>query len=353
MHRIYIFSIAAAFLLSSCSSSSMPATELPSPLPITQIPLAQTVPQAGPFGALEVISPQNWERLQLLQTLPAEMLPNYFRVMILPDEKTMLLGSNEAAHLFFVDLESGKTIRSLDVTGVKNSDARFSELKYLSDGSIMASSSGPYMTYRIDGSTGDVLTAWEGSDFAISADEQTMAISANLGTSLINLTNNTPITFLENTDSVGYSLSPDNSKLAVYVVNISEDTGNIDIWDIEGKTIIKTLPDLYLPSYSPNGKFLIAKSNIDDPLKIFSPDGADQITTITDSYSSYLISPDGSLVVYQNASGISVARDTISWDASETTLNGALNSFSPAGHMLVTHTEDGGILIWGVLAGGE
>lgn len=345
MHRIYMFFIAAAFLLSSCSSSG-----LPSPQPITQTPMAQPASQTGPFGQLEVISPQNWQRLQLLQSFPAEVLPNYFRIAIMPDEKTMVMGSNEKAQIFFFDLESGKITRSLDISGVKNINARFGELKYLSDGSILTSSSSPYMIYRIDSGTGDVLTAWDGIDFAISADEQTMAIDANGGTSLIDLTNNTPITFLENTDSVGYSLSPDISKIAIYVVNVSEDSGSVDIWDIKSKTIIKTLPDLYLHSYSPNGKFLAGLSNVDGSINIFSPDGAVQIKTIPDIYGEYLISPDGSLFAYQNANKASVALDTTNWTSYETTLNGTLDSFSPGGDMLVTRTEDLGVLIWGVPA---
>lgn len=358
MHRIYIIFIAVGFLLSSCGLASRQVTALPSPSPITQTPTAQTASQIGPFGQLEVISPQNWERLQLLQSFPAEVPLNdsilfplsHSVVAISPDEKTMLARSNTTAQLFFFDLESGKFVRLQEIMGVKNAHARLDEITWLSDGSIMASSSSPYTVYHIDSNTGDVLTAWGGIDFAISADEQTMAIDANGGTSLIDLTNNTPITFLENTDSVGYSLSPDRSKLAVYVVNVSEDTGNVDIWDIKSKTIIKTLPDLYLPSYSPNGKFLVGRSNIDSSIKIFSPDGGTQIITIPDTYGEYLISPDGSLVAYQTMKRSSVAMDTTNWTSYEITLDGTLDSFSPDGDMLVTRTEDGGILIWGVPA---
>lgn len=350
MHRIYIFSVTIILLLSACSVTSAPVTPLPSSISITQTPMAPPASQTGPFGQLEVISPQNWDRLKLLQSFPAEALPNYFRVAIMPDEKTMIMGSNEKAQLFFFDLESGKITRSLDIPGVKNIDTRFDELKYLSDGSIITSSSSPYMVYRIDSNTGDVLTAWDGIDFAISADEQTMAIDANNGTSLLNLANNTPITFLENTHSVGYSLSPDKSKLAIYVVNVSEDSGNVDIWDIKSKTIIKTLPDLYLHSYSPNGKFLAGLSNVDGSINIFSTDGAVQIKTIPGTYGNYLISPDGSIFAYQTANQSSVAMDTTNWTSYEVTLDGFLDSFSPGGHMLVTRTEDRGILIWGVPA---
>jgi WD40 repeat protein len=106
---------------------------------------------------------------------------------------------------------------------------------------------------------------------------------------------------------------------------------------------------MYRPSYSPNGNFLAALDNVDGSLKIFSPDGAVLITTILDAHSDYLISPDGSIVAYQTAEGSSVAWDTTDWKSFETALRGRLDSFSPDGRFLITRTDDGGILIWGVL----
>jgi hypothetical protein len=352
MYRTFILSVIIILLLSSCSLSPIAATEVPSPPPSTQAPMAQPASQTGQPSPLEIISPQNWERLQLLQSFPAEMLQDPLVAVITPDEKTLVIGSRQRAQLFFFDLKSEKIFRLLEIAGVENINARFDELKYLSDGSIVASSSGPYMIYRIDSSTGDVLSTWEGINFALSADEQTMAVDSN-GTSLINMANNTPITVLKNTDGWVDSLSPDKSKIAFHVINVSEDTVSVDIWDIKSQTTIKTLPGLYLSSYSPNGKFLVGISNIDSSLKIFSADGAVEITTISDKYGTYLISPDGSLIAYQTTDRSSIAMDTTNWEPHEMTLSGTLDSFSPGGHMLVTRTEDGSVLIWGVPLGAE
>ncbi len=126
---------------------------------------------------------------------------------------------------------------------------------------------------------------------------------------------------------------------------------NVDIWDIKSQTILKTLQNMYMASYSPNGKFLVMIDSVDNTLKVFSPDGAVLITTILDAHSNYLISPDGSIVAYQNEKGSSVARDTTNWKSHETALRGRLDSFSPDGRFLITRTDDGGILIWGILKG--
>jgi WD40 repeat protein len=127
------------------------------------------------------------------------------------------------------------------------------------------------------------------------------------------------------------------------------DYANVDIWDIKSQTILKTLPNMYKASYSPNGNFLAALDSVDGSLKIFSPDGAIQITNILDAHSDYLISPDSSIVAYQTAESSSVARDTTNWKSFETALSGRLDSFSPDGRLLITRTDDGGILIWGIL----
>ena len=268
-------------------------------------------------------------------------------VVIAPDGKTLVLGDSNKAQLFFFDLESGTiSSKSLDITNVENGDAPFNAIKYLSDGSIIASSSGPYMIYHID-SAGNILSAWDAIEFAVSADEKYLAFDVAEGTSVINIANNSPIALLENSNGLGFSFSPDNSKIAIDVVTV--DYANVAIWDIKSKTILKTLLNMYKASYSPNRKFLAALDNVEGSLKIFSPDGTVQITTILDANSDYLISPDGSIVAYQTAEGSSIARDTTNWKSHETALRGRLDSFSPDGRFLITRTDDGGILIWGIL----
>ena len=360
MHRAFVLSIATAFLLFACSSFSpketppsetltMPATQPPTSVPVPQPSTAQSDLQTGWLAQLETISPQNWIQLQLLQTFPAEMPMVHSVVVIAPDGKTLVLGDSNKAQLFFFDLESGTiSSKSLDITNVENGDAPFNAIKYLSDGSIIASSSGPYMIYHID-SAGNILSAWDAIEFAVSADEKYLAFDVAEGTSVINIANNEPIALLENSNGLGLSFSPDNSKIAIEAITVDE--GNVDIWDIKSQTILKTLPNMYRASYSPNGKFLAALDSVEGSLKIFSPDGAVKITSILDAHSDYLISPDGSILAYQTAAGTSVARDTTNWTSHETTLRGTLDSFSPDGRFLITRTDDGGILIWGVLKG--
>lgn len=267
-------------------------------------------------------------------------------VVIAPDGKTVVVGNSNKAQLFFFDLESGTIFpRSLYITNVENVDAPFKAIKYLSDGSLIASSNGSYMIYHID-SAGNILSAWGGIEFAVSADEKYLALDLNEGTSVIDIANNVPIALLENSNGLGFSFSPDSSKIAIDAVSV--DNGNVDIWDMKSQTILKTLPNMYRPSYSPNGNFLVTLDQVDGSQKIFSPDGAVLMTTILDAHSDYLISPDGSIVAYQTADGSSVARDTTDWNSFETVLRGRLYSFSPDGRLLITRTDDGGILIWGV-----
>ena len=363
MHRILIFFVIIAFLLSACGSAtvtnispteitiasttpSIDATQLSTSVPVTQPAMTQSPPETGWLSALETITPKNWARLQLLQTFPAEIPMLNSVVAIAPNGKTMLMGSNQKAQLFFFDLESGKiSSESLYIHDVKNIDAPFDVIKYLSDGSILASSHGPYAIYHID-STGNVLSAWDGLEFSVSADQQTIAFEINDGTSLVNIANNTPMVLLQNTNGLGSSFSPDNSKIAIDTVTV--DYANVDIWDIKSQTIIKTLDNMYDVSYSPNGKFLAMLDDVDSSLKIFSPDGAVLLATIPDAYSEYLISPDGSFIAYQTAKGSSVAKDTTNWETYETALQGSIDSFSSDGRILVTRTDDGGVLIWGV-----
>ena len=246
-------------------------------------------------------------------------------------------------------MESGTiSPKSLEITNVRNINVPFKAIKYLSDGSIIVSSDSPYMIYHID-SAGNILSAWDGIEFAVSADEKNLALEVDEETTLINIANNAPIALLENSNGLGFSFSPDNSKIAIDAVAV--DYVNVDIWDIKSQTILKTLQNMYMASYSPNGKFLVMIDTVDNTLKIFSPDGAVLITTILDAHSNYLISPDGSIVAYQTAEGSSVARNTTNWKSYETALRGRLDSFSPDGRFLITRTDDGGILIWGILKG--
>ncbi len=365
MHRAFALSIATTFLLFACSlfspketppsetmtapATSLPATQHLTSVPVTQPSVVRPNLPAGWLTQLETISPQNWTRLQLVQAFPAEMPMAHSVVVIEPDGKTLVLGNSNKAQLFFFDLESGTiSSNSLYITNIENADVPFTAIKYLSDGSIIVSSYGPYMIYHID-SAGNILSAWDAIEFAVSADEKYLAFDEAEGTSVINIANNEPIALLENSNGLGLSFSPDNSKIAIEAITVDE--GNVDIWDIKSQTILKTLPNMYRASYSPNGKFLAALDSVEGSLKIFSPDGAVQITSILDRHSGYLISPDGSILAYQTVEGSSVARDTTNWTSHETALRGWLDSFSPDGRFLITRTDDGGILIWAVLKG--
>lgn len=352
LYRSLIFSILAMFFLAACASTpgkeppGVTATFAPAAQPSISVPSVQPTIQTGWLSQLETIEPQNWKRLQILKTFPAEMPMKLSAVTVAPDGKTVVMGSSTGAQLFFFDIESGKLSRTMPITGVQNADSPFNTIEYLADGTIIANSDGPYEIYHID-HTGNVLATWDSINFAVSADQQTMAMDADGGTSLLKIANNIPIASLKNTNGMGYSFSPDNSKIAMDVVTV--DYANVDIWDIKNQTILETLHNMYDVSYSPNGKFLAALDSVNNSLDILSPDGAVQITTILDAHSEYLISPDGALIAYQTANGSSVAKDTTSWESSETTLRGRLDCFSSDGRILITRTDDGGILIWGVL----
>jgi WD40 repeat protein len=358
MHRVIAFSIITAILLFAGSvfspNETPPAgaliaaatTQHPTSVPATQPPLVQPTLQTGWLSQLEIIKPQNWARLQLLKTFPAEMPMTQSAVTFMPDGKTMVMGSNTSAKLFFFDLESGKLSRTLVINGVKNPNTPFKTIEVLSDGTFMANSDRPYAVYHID-PTGNVLTVWNSIYFAVSADEKTLALDTNEGTIVVNDTEETPVALLRDSNGYGFSFSPDTSKIAIEAV--TEDFANVDIWDIKSQARLKTLPDMYRASYSPDGKFLVAAVTDDGSLKVFSPDGAVQITTILDAHADYVISPDGSILAYQTAKDPSVAMDTTNWKPFETALRGKLYAFSPDGRILITRTDDGGILVWGIL----
>ena len=374
MCRAFIVSIAAIFLLSACSSTPVketsstkivtapataalvPAAQLPTSMPATELPTVQPTIQTEWFSRLETISPQNWARLQLLQTFPAEMPMNHSAVTIAPDRKTMVIGSSSRAQLFFFDLESGRILpQSLYISGVANADRPFNVIEYLSDGTILANSDGPYTIYHIDGA-GNVLSTWTGIDFAVSADDKIMAFGTAGGITLVDIASNETMISLNGREAMGASFSPDNSKIAINVITVQDIS--IDIWDIASQTILTRLDQAGNASYSPNGKFLAATGYEDNAtsLKIFTPDGTTQLTTLKASDPKGLngmapvFSPDASIIAAQIGNGSPIAWDTTNWQLLETpALEGELSSFSSDGRNLVTRTHDGGILIWGVL----
>ena len=106
MHRAFALSIATTFLLFACSlfspketppsetmtapATSMPATEHPTSVPVTQHSVVRPNLPAGWLTQLETISPQNWTRLQLVQAFPAEMPMAHSVVVIEPEGKTLV-----------------------------------------------------------------------------------------------------------------------------------------------------------------------------------------------------------------------------------------------------------------------
>jgi WD40 repeat protein len=361
MHRVFTISIAVSFFLAvgsmlspkettsagtmTAQATSVPATQQPASAPVTLPAEEQPDLPTGWPGQLEIITPQNWGRLQLVKTFPAEMPMNRSAATFVPDGKTIVMGSNTSAKLFFFDLESGRLTTALVINGVKNANTPFKTIAYLADGTIMANSDRPYTVYHID-PMGNVLSAWNSIYFAVSADEKILAFDVNEGTIVVDDAEETPIALLKNSNGYGFSFSPDNTRIAINAV--TEDYANVDIWEIKSQTIIKTLPDMYNVTYSPNGKFLAMLDANDGSLKAFTADDITLITAIQSARSGYLISPDSSILAYQTVEGPSVAMDTSSWKPVETTLRGELYAFSPDGRILMTRTDEGGMLIWGV-----
>ena len=367
MHcRSFTLVLAAIFFLVACSPApetvlpSATETSVPTTQPPTSEPAAPTVTSQPAFTMdwltqLEVIDARNWSRLQLLKTFPAEMPLNHSAVAISPDGKTMAVGSSSGAQIFFFDLASGQLSRTIPINGVVNVNAYFNVIEYLSDGTIMANSDSPYMIYHMD-AAGNVLSAWDGISFALSADKSIMAHHTDEGITLLDIANNAPLLSLEETDGMYFSFSPDGSRIAIETIGI--DFLNTVIWDIPNQTLLRTLDETANARFSSDGNFLAVTSYVEgtNPLKIFSPDGADQITTLQAGDSNSLNgrpplwSLDGSVIAAQISNGSPVAWDTTNWQPLEApALQGELYSFSSDGRILITRALDGGIMFWGVL----
>lgn len=360
MHRRG-FVIAAVFLLVACRLTSVKpfpptATVIPA---TTQAPTSVTVtesPTSQP-DSLEVISSGNWSRLQLLKTFPAETPLNHSAVAISPDGKTLAVGSSSGATIHFFDLPGGQLSRTVPISGVSNPDSYFNVIEYLPDGTLIANADGPYMIYHID-AAGNVLATWDGMNFALSTDKKLMARTDMEGIVLVEIANDTPFVLLSGGSGFEYSFSPDGSKIAAEDVGV--DYIHTAIWDISSQTILTTLDETAAPRYSPDGAFLAAirydYENDRTPLKIFSPDGKTEVTTLNVSEPDDLInrapawSVDGSVLVAQVSNGSSTAWDVANWQPLETpVLQGLVSSFSPDGRILITRADDGAILLWGVV----
>lgn len=374
MHRrLFILMISTLFIIFSCTPVSRdqvvptetafpPATEtsVPTTQPSTVEPVAPTEisPSALPtdwLSQLEVIQAGNWSRLQLLKTFPAEMPLNRSAVAISPDGKTMAVGSSSAAKIFFFDLPDGLLSQTILVDGVANVDAVFNTIEYLPDGTLMANSDGPYAIYHLD-VDGNVLSKWDGISFALTTDKRTMAHDTIEGTTLVDIASNTTLNSFKGGIALDFSFSPDGSKIAENDAGV--DYVTTTIWDVRSGTQLATLNETGNGRYSPDGKFLAVTSYEEDatPLMIFSPDGTTQLTLLrVDSPNGLngkppLFSLDGSVIAAQIANGSPVAWDTTNWVLLDTpALHGELYSFSPDGHILITRTSDGSIMLWGVL----
>jgi WD40 repeat protein len=144
------------------------------------------------------------------------------------------------------------------------------------------------------------------------------------------------------------------------VEDVGVDYIHTTIWDVPSKTSLGTFEETAAPRFSPDGTFLAAirydYENDRVPVKILSPDGATEITSLDVSGSSSLInrapvwSIDGSVLVAQVTDGSSIAWDATNWQPLEApALRGLVDSFSPDGRILITRADDGAIMLWGVL----
>ncbi len=361
MHRrLSICAIALVSLLVACGPkylAGLPPTETPfSPsIAATQTPTLKPASTESTFMlGLEIIQAGNWTRLQLLKTFPAEMPLNHSAIAISADGKTMAIGSSSAADILFYDLANGQS-RWVFINGVSNVNAYFNTLEYLPDGTLMANSDSPYAIYHIE-TAGSVLSRWDGIGFALSADKRIMAHHTDEGIALVEIANSTSLLALDDVDAMAFSFSPDGSKIAAEDVGV--DYIRTVLWDVPNQTILSTLDETANARFSPNGKFLAVTSYEGNasPLKIFSPDGATQYATLSVSDPNSLNgqpplwSLDGSIIAAQIGNGSPVAWDTVNWQPLEMpALQGQLYSFSPDGRILITRTDDGAILLWGIL----
>lgn len=374
--RFYAFSLMVVLFLAACSPSveetaspsetalppatetSVPTTQ-PAPVePATQTATSQPVIPTDWLSQLEVIGAQNWSRLQLLKTFPAEMPLSQSAIAISPDGKTLAVGSREGAKLFFFDIESGQLSRTVSL-GLTSVGDYFNlvDIAYLPDGTLLANSTGPYAIYHMD-TDGNILATWDGLSFALSADKRFMAHIDDTELTLVDIASNTALDGLEGVNGLDFSLSPDGIKVAV------EDEGvdyiHTTVWDMQDKVVLTVLDNAAAPHYSPDGKFLAAiyydYENDKTPLKIFSPDGGTEITSLSVSKPDDLTnraplwSVDSSLIAAQIAKGSPVAWETTNWQLLDAVaVEGELHSFSPDGRILITRTADGSILLWGVV----
>jgi WD40 repeat protein len=375
MHRrLFVLVISVVFLIVSCApvateqvmptavaiplatETFVPTTQPPSIESVTPTEASQVALPMDWLSQLEVIQAGNWSRLQLLKTFPAEMPLNHSAVAISPDGKTMAVGSSEGAQIFFFDIASGQLSRTISI-GISNVGAYFNivGMEYLPDGTIMANSTGPYAIYHIDGA-GNVLSMWDGTGFALSADKRTIAHGTVDGVALVDIASNTLLGSFEGNYALDFSFSPDGSKIALNDVGV--DYVTTTIWDVASKTQLTTLNEMGNVRYSPNGKFLAVTSYAENqnPLKIFSPDGVTQLATLSVNEPNSLtgeaplFSHDGSIIAAQVGNGSPLAWDTTNWQIIDSSaLQGELYSFSPDGRILVTRASDGSILLWGVL----
>lgn len=359
MCRTFMRLSIAAFVFVACSPVSVrqappavtaipSATHLSTNVPVTPTVQPEPAPEVNWPTSLEFIQSANWSRLQLLKTFPAEMPLLNSAVAISPDGKTMAVGSNSRAQIFFFDLPNGQLSRTITVNGVANVDAPFHKLEYLSDRTLVANSDGPYRIYQIN-VAGDVLASWESSSFAISADRRIMAYGRGAGVTLVDLLNGTTLSSFPADYAVDYSFSPDNSMIAVNVVGV--DYADTVIWDLVNQKELTKLVETGNPRFSPDGKFLAVSSYQEStvPLKIFSASGTTEIATLHGTLA--LWSPDGSVLTAQLGNSPAAAWDTTNWQPLDSAaLQGELYAFSPDGRILITRTSDGGILLWGVVS---